>query len=208
MILGVKNRDCLSIFEKRLILSALNSNKIIAFPSDTIYGFGVCGNSKIAVENLYLLKHRNEEKPLILLTDTIDKIIPYIIGYNDDLKKMLSYYWPGPYTFILPYRENNTLYFALKHSSTLGVRIPNHPLLLDLLTYLPFPFVTTSANMSGLKPCEDGLEIELKLNTNQSNLSIILDEGKLLTYSPSAILEYKNGHLISLRKGECLSPNV
>lgn len=204
MIISVRNKDFLTTFEKKLILGALRLDKIIAFPTDTIYGFGVNGLSRKAVENLYSLKHRNENKPLVLLSDSVDKIIPYIKDPDDTVRKLMQTYWPGPFTLILPYHGDIPLFFSLVHTNIIGVRIPNYPLLLDLLAYLPFPVVTTSANTSGSSPCIDGQEIESNLHINQSDLAIILDEGELTTTSPSTILEYREGKLIILRKGETI----
>jgi len=198
MIINIEHRDSLTQFEKKLIQTSLLLDKIIAFPTDTIYGFGVNGFSKKAVENLFNRKGRSNEKPLILLTDTIEKVFPFILGGDDCVFNATKKYWPGPYTLILPFKTDSSLCFSVHPSKTIGVRIPNHILLQDLLSFLPFPIVTTSANISGENPCIDGTEIEKTLNGDTQSLGIILDQGNLDTKSPSTILEFKNGEFVTL----------
>lgn len=196
MIVNIKQKVILSQFEKALIRLALEDDKMISFPTDTVYGLGVNGFSTKAVERLYRLKGRDECKPLILMADSLDKMLPYILEPNDSAMNMLRKSWPGAVTFILPFNTSSPLIFSKNQSPTLGLRIPNHALLLDLLSNLAFPLVTTSANKAGMSPIQYPERIEATFP--EDDLPVILDEG-LLNNNPSRIIQYIEGDLKVLR---------
>ena len=196
MIVDINQKDSLSQFEKSLFRSTLEDDKIISFPTDTVYGLGVNGFSAKAVERLYRLKGRDETKPLILMVDSIDKMLPYIKKPNDKTMNLIKQSWPGAVTFILPFDNSSSLFFSRNQSNTLGLRIPNHTLLLDLLSYFAFPLVTTSANKAGMSPIQYPEMIEATFSDD--DLPIILDGG-LLNNNPSRIIQCVDDDLKVLR---------
>lgn len=191
MIIDALQKRVLSFFEKKLIIQALLNDHILAFPTDTVYGLGVNGFSKNAVHNIYALKGREDVKPLILLTDSISKIDPFILGLNEPIKLFMQENWPGPVTIVLPYQTKSSLVFSKIPSPTLACRIPNHFLLTDLLSELPFPLVTTSANISGTKPIHCAMDIESTFGKNPK-FSFVIDGGEVYGVT-SRIVSYQNG---------------
>lgn len=125
----------------------LLNDGIVAFPTDTVMGFGVNGLSQNAVKNLFELKKREQTKPLYLLAYSITEILEYvelIPGYAYDI---MERYLPGPIALIF---KSNMKLFTLKDAKgeTLGARIPKHPGLVGFLSYLKIPILNTSANIS------------------------------------------------------------
>lgn len=201
MILSAKGKDKLSILEKKIIKSALLSGEIIAFPTDTVYGIGVNGYIYDAVAKIYKIKDREKEKPLILFLPSIDKAKDFIENTELLNNEIIKKYWPGPLTVIFRKKSDLKLYFSQVQVQKIGIRIPDYPLILDLLSFLDFPLVTTSANISGNQPLKSGLEIEKKLNRGENNVSIIIDNGELEINTPSTVVSIENDGVKVLREG-------
>ena len=198
MIIRATNKDTLSVFEKKIIIQSLENEQAVAFPTDTVYGLGVNGFSQNAIQRLYQLKGRDHDKPLILFSDSIQKIKPFVIDLDDQVQVFLKENWPGPTTIVLPFNQSSSLLFSLLPSLTLAIRIPCYPLMLDLLSSLPFPLVTTSANKTGLNALVNASEIELAFDSNKDGLSIVIDGGTIIS-KPSKIVTYKLGVFSTLR---------
>lgn len=130
---------------------ALLNDEIIAFCTDTVMGLGVNGKSSIAVKKLFELKKRPYDKPLYLLAYSINQIFEYVELIPQYAYDLMEKYFPGALTIILKSKRN--LYTTPdRKGDTLGVRIPNHPSLIDFLSYIKIPLLNTSANFSGEKP--------------------------------------------------------
>lgn len=199
MIIHADNKKVLSSLEKKIINHSLQENQIIAFSTDTVYGFGVNGLSEKAVLNLYDIKGRDDNKPLILLADSIEKVKMYTCNIEESLMNYLGKIWPGPVTIVFPFNASSSLIFSKFLSKTLAVRIPDRLFLLDLLSELSFPLVTTSANISGSPPLQNAQEIDSKFSSCNTNFRIVVDGG-LCPGKPSRILSYSNGIFSVLRK--------
>ncbi len=131
---------------------------IIAFPTDTVIGLGVNGLSCQAVKGLFDLKGREHKKPLYLLAYSVSQITHYVELIPEYAYALMEKYFPGPLTLILRSKE---MLFTLpdKRGDTLGVRIPNHPGLLKLLSEIELPLLNTSANISGEAPLTTNIDI-------------------------------------------------
>jgi L-threonylcarbamoyladenylate synthase len=202
MILSAHHRSNLNIFEKKILQLLLEEDRIIAFPTDTVYGLGVNAYSSRAVQAMYDLKKRNEGKAFVLLIDTPEKARPYIADEELLEKPLLKKHWPGPLTCIFETKPNIPIYYAKSPINTLGIRIPMHKLLLDLLAFLPFPLASTSANMSEQEPLNDAQSIETVFNSKEGDqrLACIIDQGTIIG-SPSTVVELSSSSLKVLRQG-------
>jgi L-threonylcarbamoyladenylate synthase len=198
MIIDVSKKATLSFFEKKIVQHYLEHDQILAFPTDTVYGLGVNGFSRDAIHNLYQIKGREKCKPLILFSDSIEKIKPYVTDLEEPVLIFMKENWPGPITLVLPFNASSSLLFSKYPIDTVAVRIPNQPLLLDLLASLPFPVVTTSANKSGQDILESAIDIETVFSACKSKLSLILDGG-IIKGKPSKIIMYQLKTFTTLR---------
>ena len=126
-------------------IEILHLGGLVAFPTDTVYGVGALAFNGQAVESIYVAKGRSEEKA-----------IPVLIGDPEDLAKvsaeipeiavrLAAHFWPGPLTLVVP--KHPGLPKVISASSTVGVRIPDHPVARALLR-MAGPMAVTSANLS------------------------------------------------------------
>jgi L-threonylcarbamoyladenylate synthase len=139
-------------------LHALISGKVIAYPTEAVYGLGCDPFNEDAVNKILQLKARPVEKGMILISHDIDVLKPYIAPLSDEQWSMLASRWPGPYTFVVPKSERVPDWISGTHDS-IAVRVTAHPVAAALCRAFNKPIVSTSANRSTEPPCLDNLEV-------------------------------------------------
>ncbi|HAW50570.1 TPA: threonylcarbamoyl-AMP synthase [bacterium] len=157
----------------------LKDGKVIAFPTETVYGIGVDGCSKKAYFRIYEIKKREKEKRIPFLIGDISYLPIIAKDIGERAYKLAEKFWPGPLTIIL-YSKDEFKWVGEK----IGVRIPNHPITLSLLNEFKGPIATTSANISGER---DATTIEDILPI--SGIELIIDGGKTQIGIPSTIVD-------------------
>jgi L-threonylcarbamoyladenylate synthase len=136
------------------IASAAKGCKIIAFPTDTVYGLGSTGLVKAASRRIYQIKQRSNLKPLPILVHSTAAAARWV-QMTPAADLLSNKFWPGGLTLVLrPTQEGRLLTFP--EYQTLAIRVPNHPLLLKLIETSGVPWVSTSANISGSPALTDG----------------------------------------------------
>lgn len=125
-------------------------NKLIIFPTDTVYGIGACLYDKENINKIYEIKGRDFNKQIPVLCSTIEQIETFAV-VNDNLRKLAKAFWPGALTIVL---ESNNDYYNFSGEKTIAIRIPNHKETLKLLEKYG-PLKTTSINKSGEPPLND-----------------------------------------------------
>lgn len=125
-------------------------NKVIVFPTDTVYGIGAALYDKEGIDRIYKIKGRDFNKPLAVLCASIEQIESFAI-LSIKAKKIGNIYWPGGLTLIL---KTNNEYYNKTKEETIGVRIPNHPVALKILLENG-PMKTTSVNNSNEPPLNE-----------------------------------------------------
>lgn len=151
----------------------LRAGKVIAFPTDTVYGVGANGLSEPAIEQLFIVKDRPQ-----------NKAIPYLLAKADDMRmvareippaaKMLAEkFWPGALTLVIPANERVPR-VLIAAGETIAVRVPNHRLTRTLIEELRAPLAATSANISGGSNPANAQDVFAQLN---GRLPLILDGG-------------------------------
>lgn len=179
------------------VVNALNNDKIVVFPTETVYGIG--GNAlKVEVINkLFQAKKRNYGKPISLLVDSIDKIknIAYV---DKNEEKIIKAFMPGELTLVLKKKACvNDLVTAGKN--TVGVRIPNHNIALCILNKVDFPLATSSANISGENNIADFEEIVSDL---KDYVDIFIKGNISDDLKASTVVELNNDIVNILREGK------
>lgn len=123
----------------------LKAGKLVAIPTETVYGLAANAFDEAAVIGIFEMKGRPHFNPLIVHIYSIDQLQQLATDIPENALKLASAFWPGSLTLILPKRpEVSDTITAGK--STVGVRMPNHLLTLELLKGLPFPVAAPSAN--------------------------------------------------------------
>lgn len=178
------------------INDVLDKDGLIIFPTDTVYGIACNAFSEIAIKKLFLAKNRSFDKPIGVLTDSVDKIDMIVKNISDLEKELISKYFPGNLTIIFDKKENvSNLLTANK--STIGVRIPNNEIALQILRNYKYPLATTSVNLAGKK---EGTEVSDFIDEFKDKVDIIIDGGKT-NEIPSTIVRVENDKINILREG-------
>lgn len=164
------------------VVECLRQGGVIAYPTDTTYGIGCSIFNKKGIERIYLLKQRERKKPFSFICSSLSEVTRYAKVGNAAFK-ILKRHLPGPYTFVLEAtREVPDL--LLTRQKTVGIRIPDNRICLDIVQMLENPIITTSANLSGEEPVGDPGLIEANFG---ARLDIVVDGGMLTTDVSSVV---------------------
>jgi L-threonylcarbamoyladenylate synthase len=132
------------LYELQFIKEKLLNDKVILFPTDTVYGLLANAYSEKAKENVFLIKERSREKTFALFIDK--KKIDNYLDLNERNYLLFQRFTPGPVTFIVKNKDIKLNHIAFNNK--IGVRIPENKFLQKLLEILDFPLIATSANIS------------------------------------------------------------
>lgn len=171
--------------------------KIIAFPTDTVYGVGALIDDLESIEKIYDLKKRDSQKPLAILAGKVEDILPYIKKPSPKTLAIMHQHWPGALTIIFRKSElaNDKLTRGL---GTIGFRIPNEE---DVLTFLKRvgPVATTSVNLSGESPLNDPVSID---NAFGNKIDYIYYKNCNSSNVSSTVIDCSTDEIKILRMGE------
>ena len=129
-------------------VTALNEQKCVIFPSETVYGIGADAASDVGVELVYRLKKRPYHNPLILHVAHGEMAKNYV-EWPDEAEICMDHFLPGPLTILLPKHKNCHKLSSHFTRDTLAIRIPSHPIAQKLLTSFARAIAAPSANLSG-----------------------------------------------------------
>ncbi len=131
---------------------------VIAYPTESVYGLGCDPLDEDAVYRILELKQRPVEKGLILLADSLQKILPYI-DISAQQHTQLIQQTDKPTTWLVPASRATPLWIRGAHSKV-AVRITSHPVAKELCAQLPWPLVSTSANPAGKPPARNAMRVQ------------------------------------------------
>ncbi len=126
----------------------LEQGNVVGIPTETVYGLAGNALNPDAVLTIFRVKNRPAFDPLIVHTDSLDKLTQYVRDVPATARQLVEAFWPGPLTLLLP-KQTIIPDLVTAGLDTVAVRIPNHPLTLALLHSLDFPLAAPSANPFG-----------------------------------------------------------
>jgi len=169
---------------------------VIAYPTDTVYGFGCSLFNKKGIERIYLIKRSEKNRPFSFICSDLKDISLYgkVSNYAYKTMKRLL---PGPYTFIL---EGTRLVpkIMLTKRSTAGIRVPDNQICQALVRELGHPIITTSAQLPEGEVFYDPSEIEQKAG---KVLDAVVDGG-IQVSEPSSVIDLSEDQPKVLRAGK------
>jgi L-threonylcarbamoyladenylate synthase len=127
-----------------IAVQQLKAGKVIAYPTEAVYGLGCDPLNEAAVMHLLRIKQRPVEKGLILIAASIQQLEPYVL-FNDEILERVVPTWAGPVTWVIPAKNNVPKWLTGEHNS-LAVRVTAHPVAQQLCRDYGSPIVSTSAN--------------------------------------------------------------
>lgn len=181
--------------------AALKNNGLVIFPTETCYGAGVLATSQPAVDKLLAYKTRREGKPLsIAVSDK--KMASKYVAINTSASNLYQNFLPGPLT-VVSKGLHKVARGVESETGTLGVRIPDYPLIVKLVQKLNLPITATSANAS-YKPRPYSITKLLKnLSAKQQKLiDLVIDAGTLPKRPPSTVVDTTLEDPLVLRQGK------
>ncbi|MDO5563616.1 MAG: L-threonylcarbamoyladenylate synthase [Eubacteriales bacterium] len=170
------------------VIDFLNEEKVLALKTDTVYALVCNAFSKKAIENIYKIKGRDKNKPLILFIKNENELKKYVSSIPEISKEYIKKYWPGALTII--FKSND---------KTLGVRIPKEEKLNELLNKLQYPLFSTSCNISGMSPCMNANDVKKNL---YGKIEALWDLGDCIHTKASTIIDVSNNEVKVLRIGD------
>lgn len=180
--------------------TVLRAGGLVLFPTETVYGAGVDATNPEAVKKLLAYKSRREGKPLSIAVTDVAMAEKYV-DVNDAAKKIYDRLLPGPVT-VVSIGKNVVAEGVESEFGTLGVRIPDYQLILDLVKALGKPITATSANGSGQKRPYTIKDVTDNLSEKQKNLiDLVLDVGELPKNPPSTVIDTTLSTPVTVRSG-------
>jgi L-threonylcarbamoyladenylate synthase len=175
----------------------LLNGDLVAIPTETVYGLAANALDPLAVSKIFEAKNRPSFDPLIIHVGEISDFEKYTKNFPKVLLEIANHFCPGPLTFLV---EKSRIVPEITTSGLekVAIRIPNHPLTLDLLSNLDFPLAAPSANPFGYVSPTTPLHVFEQLG---ERIPYILDGGPCLVGLESTIIGMEGQKLVVYRKG-------
>ena len=175
----------------------LKAGKLVAVPTDTVYGLAGHAQKTETLQEIFLVKKRPQDKPLIAQVDHIEKATGFVKNIPNNARTLAEKYWPGALTLIFEATQEVSP-IMLSGGTTMGLRVPDHDMTLELLRQLDFPLAVTSANLSGHPSPTTAEEVNEQIG---DSIEYILDGGSSEIGLESTIVGFQNKMPVIYRKG-------
>lgn len=183
---------------------ALRQGHLVAFPTETVYGLGADATNEKAIARVYEVKARPLRHPLIVHISDISLLDKWVSNISENAIKLARTFWPGPMTLVLP-RTNLAKDFITGSQDNVALRIPSHPVALELLREFEkqggLGVAAPSANRFGKLSPTTVAAVEMELGKFLSNADQILDGGASKVGVESSIIDCTNALPTILRPG-------
>ncbi|MDP2676723.1 MAG: L-threonylcarbamoyladenylate synthase [bacterium] len=176
----------------------LKTGGVVVLPTDTVYGLAAGIDNEAALEKLFVIKSRSKDKPLPVFIPSIDALDTIACVYDARVKGFLREIWPGKITCVLPARgwvatsilshPNNDILHT-KRGYGVGVRVPDHPFMFQVLRAYNKGITGTSANVTGRGPYTDSKDVIREFSKFPFKPDLLIDAGKLPDSIPSTVID-------------------
>jgi L-threonylcarbamoyladenylate synthase len=127
----------------------LREGKTVAFPTETVYGLGADAGNTEAVRSIFAAKGRPSDNPLIVHIADRSQLDELVSSYDETVCRLIEAFWPGPLTIVLPAKTGVLSPLVTAGLTSVGIRMPDHPVALALIAASGCPIAAPSANRSG-----------------------------------------------------------
>jgi L-threonylcarbamoyladenylate synthase len=177
---------------------ALKEGRLVAFPTETVYGLGADASSAAAVARLYAVKRRPADHPVIVHFDGAERAFSWARDIPAAARTLAKRFWPGPLTLILK-RSALAQDFVTGGQDNVGVRVPAHPIAHELLTAFGGGIAAPSANRFGHVSPTTAAHVRADLGTE---VDLVLDGGPSEVGIESTIVDLSRAAPVVLRPGK------
>jgi L-threonylcarbamoyladenylate synthase len=175
----------------------IKNGGLVAFPTETVYGLGADGLNPIAVAKIFESKKRPSFNPLILHIAERNNLSKLAHINDERIERLIDKFWPGPLTLVLPKKEV-VPDIVTSGNPTVAVRMPNHPVAIELIKKSGTPIAAPSANKFGNLSPTEASHVYISLG---EKVDMILDGGKCTVGVESTIIQFSDGNVLLLRPG-------
>ena len=185
-------------------IKKLSNGGIGIFPTDTVYGIGCSAFNETAINKLFELKTRDLSKPITVLISNSQMLNTLVANISKQEQKLIDAFWPGALTII--FKKNSMVSDLLTSNlNTIGIRMPNDKIALDLLNLSNMPLATTSANISGETA---GISLSDFYNDFNNKVDFIINNGTSSIGKASTVVQVIDGIPHILREGSVTKEQI
>jgi L-threonylcarbamoyladenylate synthase len=178
-------------------VAALHAGELVVFPTDTVYGVACDLWREASIEELYKAKQRPQSMPIPVLISAPDQIAQVVNRWPASFPELATRFWPGGLTVILP-KHARVPAALCAGGDTLAVRMPDHPLALEIIAEMGGALAVTSANLSGKPAPSTAAEAWADL---QGRVAMVVDGGPCPGGIASSIVDLSREPPVLLRSG-------
>jgi protein-tyrosine phosphatase len=187
-------------------VAALSQGKIVAVPTETVYGLAASALNEEAVARLFEIKGRAKTKGFALAVKSAEDALDYVPRMSPLARRLARRCWPGPVTLVLPDAHQDsviirlppTVQQAILQDGAIGLRVPASDITLQILRFLVGPLVLTSANRSGEPEANDVEKFDPAI---RQNIDMIIDAGPCRFGQSSSVVRVDDHSVTVLREG-------
>lgn len=187
-------------------VQAISEGRLVVFPTDTVYGLAARALDPAAVRRLLEAKGRGKNHPLALAVQSMDVARDYVPDLSPLAQRFGRRCLPGPVTLVLDATHPDSLLGQLPESvreavapqGTIGLRVPGHSVILDVLSMIAGPLVLTSANRTGQPEAHTAQAV---VDVFGDQAALVLDDGPCRFGKPSTVIRVDGDRFETLREG-------
>ena len=176
---------------------ALQGGALVAFPTETVYGLGADATNPAAVARIYAAKGRPSSHPLIVHLASAEDLSHWAVDPPAEALLLAATFWPGPLTIVVG-SPRGLAAAVTGGRATVGLRVPDHPMALELIRLAGVPIAAPSANRFGRVSPTTAAHVRAELG---NAVDVVLDGGPCRVGVESTIIEILPGGTVLLRPG-------
>ncbi len=182
----------------------LANGGVVAFPTETVYGLGADMNNEEAIKRVFEVKNRPLIDPLIVHIADLKTLEKIAIVHNENAQKLIDAFWPGPMTLILP-KKDCVKDIVTSGLDTVAIRMPNHPVALELIAKSTGTIVAPSANPFGYLSPTTAEHVDEPLG---EKIDMVLDGGNCEVGVESTVIDMSGEIPRVLRPGKITPEDI
>jgi len=175
----------------------LKQGEVVAFPTETVYGLGANALNPVACSRIFEIKGRPADNPLIAHVASVEDAKKIASQWTEQAEVCAKTFWPGPLTMVLP-KQEIVPYIVSGGLDTVAIRMPSHPVALELIQLAGFPLAAPSANISGKPSPTEASHVWHDL---KGKIPMLIDAGKCEVGLESTVLDLSGKKPTILRPG-------
>lgn len=172
------------------VVESLHRGGVIVYPTDTVYGLGCDIFNRKAINRIYQIKQAPAGKPLSFVCSDLKDLARYAKNISNASYRMMKRLLPGPYTFILE-ASRDVPKFMIGKRRTVGIRVPDNPICLEIVQALGRPVLSTSVAPSGIAASANGNDLNdaESIASRYGKVVDVIVDGGVIVSEPSTVVD-------------------